>query len=147
MKYFIFAVVFLIAAVFSIFSSYMFFVPYEAFSFLILTILLIANNSHFTYSPNKFYLVAFLIGFVMDCMQHNVVFYYAIIFTLIVFLNDFTKSIFGSKFFIGLVLLIGIYDIIFFRVPILISLLNVLLLYIFCYLVKRLLLVAYVKKD
>ncbi|MGB9755332.1 MAG: hypothetical protein ACPLXO_00490 [Desulfurella sp.] len=147
MKYFIFLIVFLIAAEFSIFSSYMFFVPYEAFSFLILTILLIANNFHFTYSPNKFYFAAFLIGFIMDCMQHNVVFYYAFIFTLIVFLNDFTKSIFGSKFFIGLVLLIGIYDIIIFRVPILISSLNVLLLYIFCYLVQRLLPIVYVKKD
>lgn len=147
MKYFIFLVVFLIAAAFSIFCSYMFFVPYEAFSFLILTILLIANTSHVTYSSNKFYLTAFLIGFIMDCMQGNIVFYYAFIFTLIVFLNDFTKSIFGSKFFIGLVLLIGIYDIIVFRVPLLISLLNVILLYIFCYLVQRLLPIAYVQKD
>ncbi len=148
MKYLIFALIFFIAFAFSMFSSYMFFIPYEVFSFLILTIVLISNKQYFNpYRTNQFYIAAFLIGFIMDCMQHNIVFYNAFVFVLIVYLNDFIKSISGSKFIIGLILLIGIYDNLVYNIPIAICMLNILLLFTFYYIVQRLLSIAYAKKD
>ncbi len=148
MKYLVFVLIFFIAFAFSIFSSYIFFIPYEVFSFLILTILLISNKQHFSpYYTNQFYIAAFFIGFIMDCMQHNIVFYNAFVFVLIVYLNDFIKSISGSKFIIGLILLIGIYNNLVYNIPFEICLLNILVLCIFYYIVQRLLSIAYAKKD
>jgi|UniRef100_A0A832AWU7 hypothetical protein len=148
MKYLIFALILLIATAFSVFSSYMFFIPYEAFSFVIIAIIAIANNTYpNSNSPSKFYFAAFLAGFLLDCMQETVFFYNALVFVVIVFLNDLSKNIFGSKFIFALLLLIGIYDNLILKVPFFVSLLNVLLLYFFYSIVQSLLKINYAKKD
>ncbi|WP_291492219.1 hypothetical protein [Desulfurella sp.] len=148
MKLLIFAVIFIIACVFSIFSSYMFFIPYNAFSFLIIAILAISNNKNsVSQSNNKLYITAFLGGFLLDSLQHNTIFYNAFIFSLIVFLNDLSKNMFGSKFVYIFILLITIYDDLALKTPVFASLFNFFLLLVFYHITKRLLQIEYAKKD
>lgn len=148
MKYLTFALILLIAVAFSLFSSYVFFIPYEVFSFAFIAIISIANNVYpSSNSSNKFYFAAFILGFLLDCMQQNVFFYNSIVFVLIVFLNDFSKNIFGSKFVFVLLLLIGIYDNLVLKVSFFISLLNVLLLYLFYLILQSLLKINNAEKD
>lgn len=148
MKFLIFIIIFTITIVFSIFNSYMFFIPYEIFSFLTLFIIIISNNVYKnSESPNKLYIIAFLLGAILDCLQNNRVFYNAFAFASILFLNDFTKNISGNKFIVGVILFIGIYDYFFYNLPILMVLFNTVLLYAFSLIAQRLLALAYVKKD
>jgi len=148
MKYLVFALILLIAAVFSVFSSYIFFIPYEAFSIIIIAIIAMANKAYpSSSSPNKYYFAAFLAGFLLDCMQETVFFYNALVFVVIVFLNDLSKNIFGSKFIFALLLLIGIYDNLIAKIPFFVSLLNILLLYLFYFIFQRLLDINYAKKN
>ncbi|AHF97699.1 MAG: hypothetical protein ACPLW6_02255 [Desulfurella sp.] len=148
MKFLILTVIFIIACAFSIFSSYMFFIPYNFFSFLIIIILALSNNTQSSSkSNNKLYLVAFFGGFLLDSLQHNTIFYNAIIFSFIVFLNDFLKNMFGSKFVYIFLLFIAIYDNLVFKIPVFTSLLNLFLLLVFYHITKRLLQINYAKKD
>ncbi|OSS42699.1 hypothetical protein DESAMIL20_582 [Desulfurella amilsii] len=80
-------------------------------------------------------------------MQQAGFFYNAFAFVFIVFLNDLSKRVFGSKFIFALLLLIGTYDNLVSKVPFFVSLLNVLLLYFFYSIVQSLMQINYAKKD
>jgi len=148
MKYFILALIFLISIVFSIFSSYMFFIPYEIFSFLIILILTISNKAYPSLpSSNTIYVSAFIVGLIMDCIEHNIIFYNAFVFVLIVYLNDFIKSIWGSKFVIVLIFIIGFYEYLTYGTYLEACLFHITTLLIYYRIIQKLLSLAYAQKN
>ncbi len=148
MRFWIIAFIFVIALALSIFSSYVFFIPYNAFPFLIIILLSISNNVYpACLTSSKFYFVAFFAGFTLDCIQHNSIFYNSFIFTFIIFLNDLSKNIIGSKFIYFFLIIIGIYDRFALNTSFMVALLNVCLLYFFYRIATNLLKINYAKKD
>lgn len=149
MKYLIYFTIFVITFVITLFNSYLIFIPYQAYVFLLILIIVIANNSNRIRLSifDSFYILSFIIGATLDLMQHNVIFYNAFIFVLIMFINDYLKNIASSKFIIVLIPLIGVYNYFMYHLSFFTVILNVVMLYIFYFIIRRLLLLTHAKKD